>query len=191
MCCSSTPSLRMACTAAATLTSPAAAQAMRKLGVDEQHMTDLTRSPAWFAEERIVVERGPGRTVALPGGPYLKFYSGWYAREDVGRTEAHGVYGDQHAALVASVADDLGLARYVQNANVYDPMIEEMSRSQRGTGPTGFDGLDEFVWLRDDLVRALATTQGRQAAESIRESQHTFADRSVSPTWFAVERLLY
>ncbi|SEH57678.1 EthD domain-containing protein [Mycolicibacterium rutilum] len=169
----------------------AGAQAMRKLAVDDKHMTDLTRSPAWFADERVIVERGPGRTVALPGGPYLKFYSGWYARGDIGRDDAHAAYRDRHAELVASVAADLGLARYVQNTNIYEPTVGPLLKSERGTEPDGFDGLDEFVWLRDDLIRALATPQGRRAAEAVGESQDAFGDRATSPSWFVFERLLY
>jgi len=178
-------------TAAETLSSEVAQQAMRKLGVDERHMTDLVRSPSWFATEHVVVESGPGRTVALPGGPYLKFYSGWYAPADVDRLEAQRRYRNDHAKLVESVAADLGLARYVQNVNVFDPTIEHLSKTVRGTEPDGFDGLDEFVWLRDDLVRALATPAGRDAAKAIRDSQNGFADRAVSPSWFSVERILY
>ncbi|MBJ8347221.1 hypothetical protein [Antrihabitans sp. YC2-6] len=178
-------------TAPATLTSPPAQQAMRKLGVDEKHMTDLTRSPSWFATEHVVYERGPGRTVALPGGPYLKFYSGWYARTDVGRDGAHAAYRGEHGSLITSLATDLGLARYVQNVNIYDPTIEHLSKTVRGTVADAFDGLDEFVWLRDDLIRALDTPEGKQAAKAIRESQNTFADRATSPSWFSVERILY
>lgn len=178
-------------TAAATLASPAAQQAMRKLGVDEKQMTDLTQSPSWFAEERVVVERGPGRTVALPGGPYLKFYTGWYAREDVGRDDAHRTHRAEHADLVTALATDLGLARYVQNTNIYDPTIAHLSKEVRGTIPDAFDGLDEYVWLRDDLVRALASPPGAAAAKAIRESQDRFADHATSPSWFAVERILY
>lgn len=178
-------------TAAETLASPAAQQAMRKLGVDEKHMTDLTQSPSWFAEERVVVERGPGRTVALPGGPYVKFYSGWYARDDIGRDAAHTAHREDHANLIASRAADLGLARYVQNTNVYDPTIAHLSKTVRGTIPEAFDGLDEYLWLRDDLVRALSTAQGVAAAKAVRASQDTFADRASAPSWFAVERILY
>ncbi len=131
---------------------------MRKLGADERHMTDITQSPSWFVHERVVHEQGPGRTVALPGGPYTKFYSGWYGAADF--TEEHR---DRHAEVVLAHAADLGLARYVQHRSLRDSAITHLSRTVRGTVPDAFDGLDEYAWYRDDLVRALATPAGQAA----------------------------
>jgi hypothetical protein len=129
--------------------------------------------------------------VALPGGPYTKVFVGWYLARGVDRETGHAHYRKQHADLVRELAGPLRLARYVQNVNLYNPLIERLSKEQRGTIPDAFDGFDEYVWLRDDLVRALDAPEGRAAAAAIVEDEAAFADRATSPSWFSVERIIY
>jgi hypothetical protein len=50
-----------------------------------------------------------------------------------------------------------------------------------------FDGVDQFWWEnREDLVKALATSEGRRAVQEIVRGEREFVDFSKSSLWFAI-----
>ena len=65
-------------------------------------------------------------------------------RTDVEPEEFTRYWADNHARLVSSVADDLGVVRYVQCHTVHGEQTD-LIRASRGCGPP-FDGVAE-VWM--------------------------------------------
>jgi uncharacterized protein (TIGR02118 family) len=91
-----------------------------------------------------------------------------------------------HAELVASVADILGIRRYVQLDPQAGPAASALSAS-RGQAMT-FDGIAE-LWFDDEeaLMRSTDTPEGREAARSLLEDEKRFIDLSRSPIWLYQE----
>jgi len=92
-----------------------------------------------------------------------------------------------HGPLVASVASDINVLRYVQVHTLEDPMNEAMAKV-RGGMEAPYDGVAE-VWFehRDALVRALGTEAGQRASALLVEDEARFIDLPHSPLWLAHE----
>ena len=92
----------------------------------------------------------------------------------------------QHGPLVAGHATSLGMRRYRQSYSIDDP-FNEFIREIRGT-MAPYDGVNEIWWnSSEELAAALATPEGKQAAQDILEDERKFVDFSESALWFAIE----
>lgn len=93
---------------------------------------------------------------------------------------------EQHAPLVRSHAEALGIRRYVQ-VHTVTTRVNEALRTSRG-GPEGFDGVAELWWDSiEDLAATGATPEGAAAARELLEDERKFIDLENSPLWLAEE----
>ena len=94
---------------------------------------------------------------------------------------------NSHGPLVASVAHDLGMLRYVQVHTLGDPADAGMAEARGGMEPV-YDGVAE-VWFesRDSFVKTLETDTGKTAGARLIEDEKTFIDLANSPLWLAYE----
>jgi uncharacterized protein (TIGR02118 family) len=94
---------------------------------------------------------------------------------------------ERHGPLVESHADRLAMLRYVQVHTLHD-LTAERPETARGPREEPYDGVAEVWWRnRDALAAALATAEGRNAADEILEDERNFIDHPSSPLWLAYE----
>lgn len=107
-------------------------------------------------------------------------------RPELSREEFQRYWYDNHAPLVRSFGDVLGIRRYVQVHTVESP-INAAIQGTRG-GPDAFDGVAE-LWY--DSLEALAANRSPEAAaagKALLEDERKFIDLANSPLWFAEEK---
>ena len=94
-----------------------------------------------------------------------------------------------HAPLVASVAADLQIRRYVQTHSL-PPDVQQGLRASRDA-PAEFDGVAE-LWF--DSLEAMAENgrrpQAQAAAALLLEDERRFIDLPKSPLWFSQEHVI-
>lgn len=92
-----------------------------------------------------------------------------------------------HAPLVASVAEDLQIRRYVQVHSLPADVNAEVRAAR--AAPVEYDGVAE-LWF-DSLEAVAANTQrpeARAAGALLLEDERRFIDLSKSPLWWSQER---
>ena len=94
-----------------------------------------------------------------------------------------------HAPLVASVAEELQIRRYVQAHSLAADLNVDI-RAARGA-PAEYDGVAE-LWF--DSLEALAANAQRPEAQAagalLLEDERRFIDLSKSPLWWSEERVV-
>lgn len=97
------------------------------------------------------------------------------------RDEFQRYWREQHAPLVASFAQTLGIRRYVQRHTVGQPAFEKMGEPRGGLA--SYDGIAELWWepmtLTGDKVDA-----ARAANRALLEDEARFIDLPNSPIFF-------
>lgn len=95
--------------------------------------------------------------------------------------EFYGYWREQHGPLVASVAGDLGIRRYVQTHTLRDDPITETLRTVYGSSADLFEGIAE-VWFNnpEDRANAANTKAGRAAGAALIADENKFIDMSRS-----------
>ena len=107
-------------------------------------------------------------------------------REDFDR---HWV--EQHAPLVRSYQEALGIRAYVQTVPLPIPPLEAAAGTVRGALPVAFDGCAELWW--DSLEAHLAsrkTEAGQRALQALIDDEKRFVDLSRSQLWYGYERII-
>jgi uncharacterized protein (TIGR02118 family) len=102
------------------------------------------------------------------------------------REEFQTYWREQHAPLVRSHADALGIRRYVQVHTLPDD-VHAALRMSRGA-PDAYDGVAE-LWFDslEALAASVATEDGQAAAVALLEDEQRFIDHPSSPLWLAEE----
>ena len=110
-------------------------------------------------------------------------------RPDLTRDEFQAYWRDRHAPLVARHADVLRIRRYVQTHTRASEVAAAQSAA-RGSEPDVYDGQAELWWdSLDDVVAAVSTAAGQQAALELLEDERRFIDLHRSPLWIGEEHL--
>lgn len=100
-------------------------------------------------------------------------------RGDVSREEFFRYWLENHGALFTGVARTLRGRRYVQSHATEPEATEALSKS-RGMGEP-FDGITEVWWdSLEDLMQAMDTPEGREAARQLETDEANFVDFSQS-----------
>ena len=111
-------------------------------------------------------------------------------RPDLTRDEFQAYWRDRHAPLVARHADVLRIRRYVQTHTRASEVAAAQSAA-RGSEPDVYDGQAELWWdSLDDVVAAVSTAAGQQAALELLEDERRFIDLHRSPLWIGEEHLV-
>lgn len=113
------------------------------------------------------------------------------AREGMAKAEFYDYWREQHGPLVASLAHDLNMLRYVQVHTLQDDDALQanagMAKARGGMEPI-YDGVAEVYFEnRDTLMAALNTDAGRAAGERLVADEATFIDLANSPLWLGHE----
>lgn len=134
---------------------------------DERRFVDLSASPIWLAEERVMLD-GPRSG--------LRATTAVRRRAGVSRDEFRRHWADVHAPLALAHPDVFGIVRYVQlhaadDAEQYPPALAR-------NAPAPFDGLAEVYAtpVQPDPEHA-TTVRAEMAADT-----DSFIDRDASPS---------
>jgi uncharacterized protein (TIGR02118 family) len=108
-------------------------------------------------------------------------------KADLSLDEFRRYWLEEHGPLVASHARHINALRYVQVHAVDDPRNAAMAEARGGMEPI-YDGVAE-VWFenRQQLVDALTTEAGQQAAAALVADEARFIDLENSPLWLGYE----
>ena len=95
--------------------------------------------------------------------------------------EFYGYWRERHGPLVAGLASDLGIRRYVQTHTLHDDPITKTLQEVYGTSSDLFDGVAE-VWFNDpeDPNGPATTEAGKAAGKILFEDEKKFIDMSRS-----------
>lgn len=113
------------------------------------------------------------------------------ARAELSRERFTDYWLQEHGPLVASVARQLNMMRYVQVHTLWDDeataAAAAMAKARGGMEPV-YDGVAEVYWeSREALVEALATDAGQAAAALLVADEARFVDLPSSPLWLNYE----
>jgi len=94
---------------------------------------------------------------------------------------------NKHGPLVAGLAGDLKIHRYVQTHTIDDPATEAAQKA-RGNMEPAYDGVAELWWSTEaELESTLHTEAGAKAGAALLADEKTFIDLEQSPIYFAYE----
>jgi uncharacterized protein (TIGR02118 family) len=107
-------------------------------------------------------------------------------RDDIEPAEFYRYWKEEHGPLVRSVADTLGIRRYVQSHTIDTP-INDALRASRDTEPR-YDGVAELWWDSvDDLVGRLADPEAQGASAALLEDERRFIDLAATSIFLTEE----
>ena len=111
-------------------------------------------------------------------------------KPEMTREEFQAYWRDQHAPLVSRHAEALRIRRYVQT-HARSSELATAQSDARGSEPDVYDGQAELWWdSLDDLIGAVSTPAGQQAAAELLEDEQRFIDLEHSPLWFGEEHVV-
>lgn len=120
----------------------------------------------------------------------IKLVFGLHRRPDLTREDFQAYWRDQHAPLVSRHADQLRIRRYVQT-HAQRSEIATAQSAARGSEPDVYDGQAELWWdTLEDIVAAVSTPEGQQAALELLEDERRFIDLERSPLWIGEEHVV-
>jgi uncharacterized protein (TIGR02118 family) len=107
-------------------------------------------------------------------------------RPDVSAEEFHRYWLEDHAPLVRSVQDVLGIRRYVQSHTVDTPANAILQASRQTGGP--YDGVAELWWDSLDAIAAgTGSPEGQDAARRLLEDEARFIDFATASIFLTEE----
>ena len=111
-------------------------------------------------------------------------------RPDLTRDEFQAHWRDRHAPLVSRHADVLRIRRYVQT-HAHASEVGAAQSAARGSEVDVYDGQAELWWdSLDDVIAAVSTPAGQQAAVELLEDERRFIDLEQSPLWIGEEHVV-
>ena len=116
----------------------------------------------------------------------LKLVYNIRARSDIEPEEFYRYWEHEHGPLVRSVAEVLGIRRYVQSHTVDTP-VNDALRASRNTEPR-FDGVAELWWDSiDALVGALSDPDAQAASAALLEDEARFIELEATSIFLTEE----
>jgi uncharacterized protein (TIGR02118 family) len=108
-------------------------------------------------------------------------------RPEMTREEFQAHWRDNHAPLVSRHAEALRIRRYVQT-HARSSELAAAQSAVRGSPPDVYDGQAELWWdSLDEMIAAVSTPAGQQAAAELLEDERRFIDLGRSPLWIGEE----
>jgi uncharacterized protein (TIGR02118 family) len=111
-------------------------------------------------------------------------------RPGMTREEFQAYWRDGHAMLVSRHAETLRIRRYVQT-HARSSEVAAAQSAARGSEPDVYDGQAELWWdSLEDVIAAISTPAGQQAAIELLEDERRFIDLAQSPLWIGEEHVV-
>jgi uncharacterized protein (TIGR02118 family) len=157
------------------------------LAEDEAKFIDFERSSVFLTEEHPIFDRTGGHG---PGPDALKVTYLLARRADLTQAACHETWLRDHGPLVASFADVLHMAKYVQSHAIAPELNAGFQAARNYEAP--YDGLTE-VWVRSvaDLEAGGETEAGRRASAALVEDERRFVEMPASRCFLTREHLIF
>lgn len=111
-------------------------------------------------------------------------------KPELSREEFQQYWKEQHAPLVAKMAEKIGMTRYVQSHTFDTPMNAGMADPRGGLEP--YDGLMEGWWDSEEEALAAVTSEaGSSAMQQLFADEAKFIDFTQSPLFMTAEHIIY
>jgi hypothetical protein len=165
----------------------AGAESGRVLAEDEAKFIDFEKSCVFLTEEHEIFDRTGGRG---PGPDAVKVTYLLARKEGLSPAECHKAWLADHGPLVASFAETLHMAKYVQS-HAIAPEVNAGFQASRNYEPP-LDGITE-VWVNSlaELDRGGATEAGRRASAALVEDERRFVEMGRSRCFLTREHLIF
>ncbi len=112
-----------------------------------------------------------------------------YRKEGMSAEEFQDYWENQHAPLVKSLADSVGIRRYVQTYAIDTPLNVAFSEARGMEFETPPDGIAEAWWdSLEALEEAFAGPDGEKAGATLVEDESKFLDFSRCSAYLSGER---
>lgn len=102
------------------------------------------------------------------------------------RPEFQEYWLKRHAPLVAGLAGDMNLLRYVQTHTLDDP-ANQAAQEARGNMEPEYDGVADLWWASEKELSQDRSKAMRDAGAALLEDEKRFIDLENSPLWYAYE----
>lgn len=163
------------------------AESGRILAEDEAKFIDFEKSSVFLTEEHLIFDRTGGRG---PGPEAVKVTYLLARRDGLTQAECHETWLKDHGPLVASFAEPLKMAKYVQS-HAIAPELNAGFQASRNYEPP-LDGITE-VWVGSmaDLGGGGATEAGRAAGAALVEDERRFVQMDRSRCFLTREHVIF
>ena len=171
----------------AAYATPSGGAAGAALAEDEATFIDFSRSCVFMTEEHPIFDRTGGEAL---GPDALKVTYLLARRNDLDQAACHATWLKDHGPLVASFAEVLHMAKYVQSHTI-TPELNAGFQAGRGYEPP-LDGITE-VWVNSlaDLGRGGETEAGRHASAALVGDERRFVQMDASRCFLTREHLIF
>ena len=157
------------------------------LAEDEAKFIDFGRSCVFLAEEHPIFDHTDGAGL---GQEALKVTYLLARRSDLSQRACHATWLEDHGPLVASFAEPLRMAKYVQSHAIAPEMNAGFQASRNYEA--ALDGITE-VWVNSlaDLEASGATEAGRRGGTALVEDERRFVQMDASRCFLTREHLIF
>ncbi len=164
---------------------PEGAESGRILAEDEAKFIDFEKSAVFLTEEHLIFDRTGGRG---PGPEAVKATYLLTRRDDLSQAQCHETWLRDHGPLVASFAETLSMAKYVQS-HAIAPDVNAGIQAGRNYEPP-LDGITE-VWVNslDEMGRGGDAT--RDASAALVEDERRFVQMDKSRLFLTREHVIF
>ena len=165
----------------------AGAASGRILADDEAKFIDFANSQVFLTREHPIFDHTAGKG---PGPLAVKVTYLLSKRADLTQAACHATWLKDHGPLVASVAEILNMAKYVQSHTI-EPETNAGFQASKGYLPP-LDGVTE-VWIPSlaDLERGGASEIEQAASMALVEDERRFVEMSASRCFLTREHLIF
>jgi len=157
------------------------------LAEDEEKFIDFANSQVFLTEEHPIFDHTQGRG---PGPEAVKVTYLLAKRHDLTQAECHTTWLNDHGPLVASFAQILNMAKYVQSHTI-EPETNARFQAGKGYMPP-LDGITE-VWIPSlqTLEQGGALQAERDASMALVVDEHRFVEMGESRCFLTREHLIF
>jgi hypothetical protein len=159
----------------------------RILAEDEETFIDFANSQVFLTREHPIFDHAAGRG---PGPDAVKVTYLLAKRHDLNQAQCHATWLDDHGPLVASFAEILNMAKYVQSHTI-EPETNARFQAGKGYMPP-LDGITE-VWIPSlaTLEQGGGTQAERDASMALVVDEGRFVEMGESRCFLTREHLIF
>jgi hypothetical protein len=171
----------------AAYATPEGANAGRILAKDEETFIDFSNSHVFLTQEHLIFDHTDGKGV---GQEAVKVTYLLARRRDLTQAACHETWLNDHGPLVASFAQILDMAKYVQSHTI-EPETNARFQAGKGYRPP-LDGITE-VWIPslETLEQGGATQVERDASMALVVDERRFVEMGQSRCFLTREHLIF
>jgi hypothetical protein len=164
---------------------PEGAESGRILAEDEAKFIDFEKSAVFLTQEHLIFDHTDGRG---PASDALKATYLLTKRDDLTQAQCHETWLRDHGPLVASFAEPLQMAKYVQS-HAIAPEVNAGIQAGRNYEPP-LDGITE-VWIKPSDGTSADPEAARKGSAALVEDERRFVQMEKSRLFLTREHVIF